>query len=358
MLAKPLKAGSSLLVASEVLRQHCELVAFLWAQRDTLLIEDPPDFAVAEEIRGRTEVNLDGLRLAGAAAWPFIVEQHRNFPEKGELFAYSWMAVEQSDQRRISEAVDFGRATDDDARGLIGALAWHNPRTIAPLVRDWIVAPDAFKRFIGVSACIAHGVDPRQMLARLIRDPDMKVRAQAARLAGNLKRSDLARDLQAALDDNHEAVRFWAGWALIELGIGARAREALRRVVEEAGPDAQMALRALIRSGDEEAVRAWIGGLMKSRVTAPIAVRGVGMLGDRSVLSWLIERMREPIVSAAAGAAFLELFPEARNEGGLFSADPADAGPDFVKHFENGLITLPIADRVSAWARNAGVLGS
>ncbi|MDX8533966.1 HEAT repeat domain-containing protein [Mesorhizobium sp. VK25A] len=357
MLAKPLKADSSSIVVSEVLRQHSELVAFLWAQRDTLLNEDPPDVKVAEEIRGRVEVNLDGLRLAGADAWPFVVEQYRNFPEKGELFAYSWLAIEQRDQRRISEALELGRAAEDDARGLIGALAWHDPRAIAPSVRDWIVAPDSFRRFVGVSACIAHDVDPRQMLVRLIQDPDAKVRGQAARLAGKVKRSDLARDLQAALDDDHQTVRFHAGWALAELGAGTLATEALRNVVEGAGPDAQMALRTLVRSGDDAALRGWMGGLMKSHLTAPIAVRGIGMLGDRSALSWLIERMREPIVSAAAGAAFVELFPEARNEKGLFSTDPADAGPEFTEYFEARLVNLPIADKVVAWARNTGILG-
>jgi hypothetical protein len=92
-----------------------------------------------------------------------------------------------------------------------------------------------------------------------------------------------------------------------------------------------------------------MGGLMQTPATAPVAVRGLGMLGDRSVLVWLIERMREPPVAVAAVAAFLELFPEAREETKLFSVDPEELGPGFARHFENDVVTLGLPDRVESW---------
>ena len=66
-------------VAAEVIRQHAELVAFLWAQRDSWSAEDPPDAKVIAEIDQRLEVNLDGLRIAGVSAWPFLIAQHEIF---------------------------------------------------------------------------------------------------------------------------------------------------------------------------------------------------------------------------------------------------------------------------------------
>ncbi len=74
-------------IVPAVVREHAELAAFQWAQRDTLSQEDPPDPAVIAGIDKRLEANLDGLRIAGAAAWPFIIDQFEEYPEKGELLS-------------------------------------------------------------------------------------------------------------------------------------------------------------------------------------------------------------------------------------------------------------------------------
>ncbi|KRB32507.1 MULTISPECIES: HEAT repeat domain-containing protein [Mesorhizobium] len=338
-------------IVPDIVRQHAEQAAFFWAQRDTLMESDPPDVDVVASVDRRLEANLDGLRIAGPAAWPYILAAYDDFPEKGELFLYGWMGIEQTDGRRVAEAVEFGRQGGDDARGLIGALAWHEPTTIAPLVRDWIGAPDAFKRFLGVSACLGHNVDPRQMLVRLVRDPDARVRATSLHLAGKLKRADLVEELRAALNDADEKSRFWAAWALTELGSGDLASPELRKVAVGGGADAMTALRAVIKAEPDKDVRGWMGGLLKTPENAPLAVRGAGMLGDRTLLHWLIHQMRTPALAVPAGAAFLELFPEARLEDSLFSVEPAVLGDAFATYFEDNPPYLPVADRVKDWAR-------
>lgn len=345
------KGGPERPIVPDVVRHHAEQAAFLWAQRDTLMLDDPPDLEVVAGVDRRLEANLDGLRIAGPAAWPFVVAAYEDFPEKGELFLYAWMAIEQNDGRRLAEAVELGRQSEDEARGLVGALAWHKPDKIAVEVRDWIGAQDAFKRFLGVSACLEHGVDPKQMLARLVRDPNARVRAAGLRLAGKLKRADLAKELRAALEDGEEVPRFWAAWALTELGSGDLASPALRKVAVSGGPDAMTALRAAVKAAPDKDVRAWMGGLLKSPETAPLAVRGAGMLGDRAVLHWLIHQMRTPALAVEAGAALLELFPEAR-EADLFTTDPSQLGQTFEDHFGDDVAKVPFADKVKAWTSN------
>ncbi|RWI30182.1 HEAT repeat domain-containing protein [Mesorhizobium sp.] len=335
-------------VAVEAVRQHVEQAAFLWAQRDSWGQEDPPDETVIGEIGERIEINLDGLRIAGAAAWPAAERQLEDFPDKGEFFVIGWMAIEQGDATRIDQTVAAAKELDE-RRGLVGALAWHQPPRIGHLVHDWLVAPDAFKRYLAVGACLEHGVDPRQLLARLVKDADAPARAFALRLAGRLKRADLAREMAAALESDDEIVRLWAGWALTQLGSGDLARVELRNAAVAGGPDALIALRAAITAGPEKDVRAWMGGLMKSVATAPLAVRGIGMLGDRSILPWLIERMKEPYVAVAACAAFLELFPEAREETKLFTVDPTDLGPAFAEFFDDEVVGVAVPDRVESW---------
>ncbi|MES0042822.1 HEAT repeat domain-containing protein [Mesorhizobium sp. M0091] len=335
-------------VAVEAVRQHVEQAAFLWAQQDSWSQEDPPDETVIGEIGERIEINLDGLRIAGVAAWPAAERQLEDFPDKGEFFVIGWMAIEQGDATRIDQTVAAAKELDE-RRGLVGALAWHQPPKIGHLVHDWLVAPDAFKRYLAVGACLEHGVDPRQPLARLVKDADAPARAFALRLAGQLKRADLAREVAAALESDDEIVRLWAGWALAQLGSGDLARVELRKAAVAGGPDALIALRAAITAGPEKDVRAWMGGLMKSVATAPLAVRGIGMLGDRSILPWLIERMKEPYVAVAACAAFLELYPEAREQTKLFANSPADMGPAFSEYFGDDHATLPNPELVAAW---------
>ncbi|MER9326552.1 HEAT repeat domain-containing protein [Mesorhizobium sp. M0488] len=350
MLAqKPEGAPEQRQIVPDVVRQHAEQAAFFWAQRDTLMEDDPPDLHVVAGIDRRLEANLDGLRIAGPAAWPFVVAAYEDFPEKGELFLYGWMAIEQGDSSQIAEAVEMARTSEDDAYGLIGALAWHKATTIAPLVRDWIGSPDAFKRFLGVSACLEHRVDPKQMLGRLVRDPDVRVRATSLRLVGTLRRADLVQEMSEALEADHERVRIWSAWSLNELGSGDLAQPELKRQVLANGPDALAALRALVKAGPEAEVRAFMGGLLKSPETAPLAVRGAGMLGDRTILHWLMHQMRTPALAVAAGGALLETFPEARSVDGLFTLDPAELGPAFEEHFGDFGVKVPVAEKVKGW---------
>ncbi|TIP89026.1 MAG: hypothetical protein E5X63_04540 [Mesorhizobium sp.] len=260
------------------------------------------------------------------------------------------MAIEQEDAKRVESTIEAVRQADE-RRGLVGALSWHKPQKIGKLVRDWLRAHDALLRYLGVAACAAHAVDPKQLLERLVRDPDADTRALSLRLAGKLKRTDLAREMVAELEAADEGVRLWAGWALTELGSGDLARAELRSSAVADGFEALTALRAAVKAGPEKEVRAWLGGLMKSPQTAPVAVRGIGMLGDRTVLPWLIERMKEPTLAAAAGSSFLELFPVAREETKLFANDAAQIGPDFAKHFGDNQATLLLADKVETWAK-------
>lgn len=343
-------------ILPNIVRQHVEQAAFFWAQRDMLAAQEPPDKKVIAGIDRRLEANLDALRIAGPAVWPFLIAAYEDFPEKGELFLYGWVAIEQTDGGRILEAVELGRTREDEARGLVGALAWHEAKAIGPLVRRWIASKDEFKRYLAVSACLDHGVDPKDLLTRLIRDPDMRVRAASLRLVGKLKRADLAREVVAALESRDEPVRLWSAWALAELGYAVQARPVLQKQVLANGPDALTALRAMVKIGPDKDVRAFMGGLLKSPDTAPLAVRGAGMLGDRTVLNWLIHQMRSPALAVAAGGALLELFPEAR-DADLFTLDPAEIGQAFEDNFGDFGPNVPVADRVMTWASAAALLG-
>jgi len=99
-------------------------------------------------------------------------------------------------------------------------------------------------------------------------------------------------------------------------------------------------------------LRAWLSDLNGAPETRDVAVRAVGMLGDRGLLAWLIHQMRKPPLATSAARAFLELCPQARDVWeDLTSVEPAEHGAAFVEHFEDGMEPLPVAARVKDWAQ-------
>lgn len=339
-------------VANDALRQHVELAAFLWAQRDTLLNADPPDVQVAKSIGERLDVHLDALRIAGAAAWPFAIEQWADFPDKGELFACVWLAIELEDEKGLNESIEFFRAERSAAYGFVGALEIHRADKIARWVRQWVPHEDTVRRQLAAHAIDVHKMDPGKTLLYLLKDSGAETRSIGLRLTARFRRIELVEVVAALLDDRDAQVRFWAGIALAELGFGERARPDLEAVAASDDANALTALRTLIKTTQPQEVRSWLGGLM--RAENPMAVRAVGMLNDKTYLNWLVDRMREPAMAIAAGAAFLELFPDAAQEDDLFTIDPAEAGLEFVHRFEYGDQRIPLADRVMEWAKAAG----
>ena len=171
-------------IVEPVVREHVELAAFFWAQRDSLLQEDLPDHEAVASVDARLEANLDALRIAGEAAWPFIVRAFETFPEKGELFVAALRAVETGDARRIEQAVGFARVAEDGPRGLCGALEWLPPRTTRDLVRRWIDTSDPVRIEAALSALACHGGRDGGRIARFLQHDDPRVRAVASRLRG------------------------------------------------------------------------------------------------------------------------------------------------------------------------------
>ena len=299
-------------IIPDVVREHVELAAFQWAQRDTLAHADPP--AAPEVIAGidaRLEANLDAIRIAGAAAWPFVIEAFESYPEKGELFVAGFLALETGDEKRLEQAVNFARGQADRGRGLVGAFRWLPPDRNAARVRAWLDDPDAMKRALAVGVLAEFGADGRDRLDRLLADPDPHVRAESCRLAGLVGRRDLAERLRALMRDEAEEVRFQATRAGARLGL-PEAVDELKAVAVGDAPQALVALRAVVEAGPPEAARAWLGALFRDEATRARAVRGAGMLGDRTVLRGSSGRCGCRSWPRRRGRAFSSSFPRRR----------------------------------------------
>lgn len=337
-------------IVENVIRAHAEGVAFCWAQFSLAFLSDPVDQVVIDRRRTETEAHLDGLRIAGAAAWPILIDQLETYEERGEIFTAAILAFEQSNGRRLLQALSLAE-TDEGRVGLRGAVAWAAPELTAAYIRKWLDSSSPALRWLAVAAFVDRNADPGTRLERLLSDPDDKVRALACTAAAKAHRDDLVPRLRELLETSEADVELAAATALLELGHPPddTLTTPLRRAVL-ADPGNVQLLRKLVRASPPEDIRAWLAMLMQDSETAPVAVRGAGMLGDTTLVPWLVEQMREPELAGAAGRAFLDLFPEAWEAwDDLTSLDPKDHCPAFVVAFGDEMEVLPVAIRIAEY---------
>jgi uncharacterized protein (TIGR02270 family) len=109
--------------------------------------------------------------------------------------------------------------------------------------------------------------------------------------------------VSAALEDEDDRCRFWGAWSAVRLGAESGI-PVLGRFATEGGPLAaaacDMGLRAL---APEQAVRTH-ARLLSVTKNERLGVLAAGIIGDRRLGDWLLDKMASPPLARAAGAAF------------------------------------------------------
>jgi uncharacterized protein (TIGR02270 family) len=334
-------------IVTEVVREHVEQAAFQWAQHRMLSAAHPPDAAAVAHVAARLVANLDGVLIAGDDAWPIILDRFEDFPEAGELFVAGYLAMALNGGKRIDQCLWMAHQAPEARHGLAAALAWFPPAISGPTVRRMLDADSATVRATALDVLAHHRADLGARLAGCLADPAPIVCASACALAAATGRADCVEAITGHAGASDPDLRFAGAAALAALGHSG-AVAALKAETE--GPRAAEALRILSRLLNPADFRSWLGALYHRDATRTLAVRGIGMTGDRSHLGWLIAQMEVPETAAAAGESFLELFPEAAGVEGLFSDDVAVLGPDFPAAQLTAADVYPIAKKVRGWA--------
>jgi uncharacterized protein (TIGR02270 family) len=328
-----------------IVAQHAGDAAFLWLRRCREIDGPFLDETDIGRIDQRLEANIEGLTAAGEAGWQAARAQFADFKEPGEIFALGVVALRSGESAAIDGALASGAEMGDaGANGLSGAVARTPREQLKQFVAEWLDARDPFLRRLGLAALQHHRVDPGARLGDLLVNADPQVRRRALRLAGVFRRRELLAEVLAALDAEPPAERLAAARAACLLGEARSAHPAIDRIVltqpELAAPAIE--LRLLTTSG--KAGKEWLQSRLDQPALRAAATRAIGLFGDRAVMPWLIERMREPDLAEAAGLALRDLFEVDFNDLALFTVDPTLLGPDFT-----GDGPLPIADKVVAW---------
>jgi uncharacterized protein (TIGR02270 family) len=355
------------LVTQGIIAQFAEEAAFLRHLRTRAVVA--PHFSLDDlvQLDERIEAHIDGLRVAGDAGWEMCLKSlDGEAPE--DYFAPSVLAVENGNTGRIQAVLDAIAEDPVKGRALISALGWLSREQAEPHIRNLLGAESPFHRYIGIAASAIHRRDPGHLLDKAVSDDSPLLMARSLRAYGELGRGRELDSciLRGALADDDDEIRFSAAWSATLAG-NKEAVEVLKSFVLPKSPYKENALNTALRRMELAAALTWHRHLVQSPDTIRLAVMGSGIIGDPSLIPWLVEQMNTPSLSRVAGEAFTmitcvdverEAMRGLRPEG--FNAGPTDdPGDDNVAMNPDDDLPWPKAEAVLHWwGRNKGAFPS
>ncbi|MDG4551250.1 MAG: TIGR02270 family protein [Candidatus Contendobacter sp.] len=300
----PVAEQQDLLNVRDTLQVCVETVAKLWLERDQAARAPTTTLPALTELDSRLEQQLTLLREAGDLGWKCCWDNLAANLNPGALFTTAAIAVSHPDEGPFKQIIDYVNATPDVVHEFIAALGWVAPDCLRSRVRDLLASTSSpLLRYIGITVCGLHHVDPGRYLDAALKDSGLRLRARALRLVGELRLQRYLPVLRQHLTHANETWRFWAAWSAGLLADG-NGLEVLQQIVEHhADPVFQQhAVDLLARAMNLEPARLWIRQLLLDERLTPLVIRGLGILGDSSAIPWLI-RCMDGAAAPAAGAA-------------------------------------------------------
>lgn len=330
-----------------IVEQHAEDAAFLWSRRRREI--DGPLLGEADigRIDQRLDANLEGLFASGEAAWDMAKARFSDYPEAPELFVMACLALHWGSEKPLAEVIEAAASLGEaGTTGMSGAIARTPREQLRPFVAKWVDSRETMLKCLGLAALWHYRADAGPRLGDLIANGQAEVRIRALRLAGAMRRRDLVAAVSERLAADQPRERLAASAAACLLGAGHMALPVLDELLASASvPPAEVIDMRLLASS-RTAAKSWLQKCLTEPSLRQPAIAALGVLGDRSVVPWLIERMGEPRSVWTAGLAWRDLFEVDFNDTDVFTVDPAPLGDGFAEIEET---PLAVADRASAW---------
>ncbi len=340
-----------------IVELHAEEAAILWSRRNTAVNAPHYNREFLGRLDERLEANIDGLRIAGDVGWAEAQKAFAAHPEPGEAFVLAAIAFGRETMSGINDVLEALGEEDNQplVRAAISALGWLLPSDLRGKVQSLLKDPRPQARLLGLGACSTHRVDPGPQLVEFLRDVPA-VRDRAARLAGEVGRSDLLAELKSGdLTSSGAAV-----FARVLLG-DLSALPQLQKIATRPGPDQWPAFDLALLAMGEDAARTWLKELGNTESDPRYLVRSAGLLGDPALVPWLIRQMETPLMARLAGESlslitgvdidFMDLDGEPGDSDTVPNDDPAD---DLVELDMDDELPTPDPAKVAAWWEEAG----
>ncbi len=307
----------------------------------------------------RLAAQLDGLDVGGEDAWS-ICQAALETPSPGTVFAAAVCAAQTAksgDATRLDRLLALSEAVPESCAGISSAFGWLEAQDLRGVVATMLGSPNAFRRYLGITACGMHRVDPGLATARRFEDESPLVRARAWRTAGEIGKRELVSTAAAAIADEDPACQFWAAWAAVLLGDKQNALDVVASVAGVPGPFRARAFQLVLQAQGVQSAHGWLAALAKDPANLRWLIRGSGLIGDPGYVPWLIGHMADNKTTRIAGEAFslitgldlawldLEVKPPENFESGP-NDDPNDPNVDMDE--DDGL-PWPDAVKIQAW---------
>ena len=292
-------------VISRLIEHHCREADWIHVLR-SLAVHDP-GYMLSEvaALDDRLEAHLDALRVAEVNGIRAAQELLDDSGPKA-AFVAGVLAFETEDEERIGTLIQLCGSDAAFGDRLVSALGWLSQKQAERHIKRLAASKSAAARRFGIAGAAIHRYNPGNFLLDALHDPDAALKARALRAAGELGRLDLRRVLEENLDAPDDDCRFAAAWSACLLSIDTKALQVLRSIAELDGPKREKAMQVALRRMELTAAHAWRADLGNS--SAPNSIRwgiiAAGVIGDPTLVPWLIEHMKNPPLSRVAGEAF------------------------------------------------------
>ena len=345
-----------------IVYQHAENVCSLWSTRQSAV--DQPHYSYFDllHLDSRVDANLDGLRIAGHHAVPFI-EEMIAAEDEGAYFTRAVLALEGGDATAFSDLVDIGEGSQQVMIELESALAWVEPGFLKNIAKQLLTSDLDAAVILGLKTCASHNRDPGIYLDKHLRSANANVRCTVMHVAANLGQKQFSYQFSGDYQCYTAKETFERARALAMLGQQGAARAILRSIALGDTEFNADAVNLYVQITDSSSGRELLKTLDGVSGRERDVVRGFGLLGDPVAMDWLIQKTQIPEISRLAGGAIttitgidlaeqdLEMLevPEGFADGGV-NDDPGD---DNVALDEDDDLPWPDPDRVAAWWGNS-----
>ena len=343
-------------VVPVVVQQHAEDAAVLYTVRVSLIRAAHVRLLHLGRFDDRLAAHLDGLVVAGDAAWS-LCQAELEAPTPGKVFAAVVPLIERQHLEPLDQIYALAEAVPPAQRGVIAALAWVEQNKLQGVVAALLSSTSAMHRTIGIAVCAAHRIDPGKAREAALQDSGTALRARALRATGELGRRDLLPTCVESLKAEDLESRFWAAWSAILLGNRSAAVEALVELSQHPGQFRDRAYRLALQALEQDDAQGLLRQLAQVPENQRLVIQGSGIAGDPSYVPWLIQHMADQKTARLAGEAFslitgldlayldLDRKPPETIEAGP-NDDPNDPNVDMDP--DDGL-PWPDPDRITNW---------
>jgi uncharacterized protein (TIGR02270 family) len=286
--------------------QHVEDAAHLWTLRARIIRSARERFAALRRLDDRIAAHLEGVAIAGDVG-AALATRALERAGAGEVFVATVSAIEDRDESRLHDVVDIAAGVPAVRSACVSAFGWVSTQRLRGLTGALFASSQSWRRELALAACAMHAVDPGPLLDEALRATDPAVRARAFRAIVPIGRVGLLDACLVGLGDPDRTVALEAARAAAALGDRGSAVAALESAIVsgEATPTAHPhAWRtAWLTLAPARAQRLFAVVRERSETERPV-YGAMALVGDPRWLPWLIERMGDERLGAAAAEAF------------------------------------------------------